>query len=96
MKGKSSYASIDEYIAMWPSHVQEKLRQLGSLVREIAPEAEERISYRMPAFSLNGNLVYFAAYAHHIGFYPTASGIAAFTPAVPCSSRWISRCRSSL
>jgi uncharacterized protein YdhG (YjbR/CyaY superfamily) len=71
-------ASIDEYIRTYPKNVQKKLSELRLLIRQIAPEAIEKISYQMPAFSLNGNLVYFAAHKNHIGFYPTASGIANF------------------
>ncbi len=77
-KGKRGYGSIDEYVASFPEEVQAKLKQLRQLIRQITPEAQERISYQMPAFYLNGNLVYFAAHAKHIGFYPTASGIARF------------------
>lgn len=78
MQKKPRYSSIEEYIAGFAPHVQDKLRQLQRLVRELAPEAEERISYQMPAFYLNGNLVYFAAHTSHIGFYPTSSGVAKF------------------
>ena len=79
MGKKSAYASIDEYIRGFPKDVQDKLQKLRHVIRKAAPDAQERISYRIPAFYLNGNLVYFAAYAKHIGFYPTASGIASFT-----------------
>jgi uncharacterized protein YdhG (YjbR/CyaY superfamily) len=75
---KQEYTSIDEYIRLFPEHTRKKLREMREVIREQAPQAQERISYRMPAFFLNGNLVYFAAYAKHIGFYPTASGIRAF------------------
>ncbi|MGE5508624.1 MAG: iron chaperone [Chitinophagales bacterium] len=75
-----TYASIDEYIAQFPPEVREKLEALRSVIRESAPGAEERISYQMPAFALHGILVYFAAHKNHLGFYPTASGIAAFHP----------------
>ena len=77
-KGKRVFESIDEYISSFPTQVQKKLRQLRRLIHDQAPEAQERISYQMPAFYLKGNLVYFAAYSRHIGFYPTASGIRAF------------------
>ena len=69
---------IDEYISGFPSEVQEILKTIRKLIRDIAPDAEEKISYQMPAFALHGNLVYFAAFKNHIGFYPTSSGIAAF------------------
>ena len=72
------FSTIDEYIALFTPPVREKLNQIRQLVRELAPEATEKISYRMPTFYLDGNLVHFAAYAHHIGFYPTPSGITRF------------------
>jgi uncharacterized protein YdhG (YjbR/CyaY superfamily) len=72
------YTTIDEYIEACPAPVQGRLHELRLLVREIAPDAQEKISYQMPTFFLNGNLVHFAAYPNHIGFYPTPSGIAAF------------------
>jgi uncharacterized protein YdhG (YjbR/CyaY superfamily) len=70
--------SVDEYITSFPKNVQEILEELRKAIKESAPEAEEVISYGMPAFKLNGVLVYFAAHKNHIGFYPTASGITAF------------------
>ena len=75
---KSGSTSVDDYILSFPEHVQEKLTELRKVVKQAAPDAQERMSYRMPAFYLNGNLVYFAAYKTHIGFYPTSSGIARF------------------
>lgn len=63
---------------MFPDDVQEKLQAIRRTVHECAPEAVEAISYSMPTFKLNGNLVHFAAFQRHIGFYPTASSIAAF------------------
>lgn len=69
---------IDEYILGFPADVQEKLRSLRQTIKEVAPEATEKISYKMPTFYLHGNLVYFAAYKNHIGFYPTSTGIEAF------------------
>lgn len=69
---------IDAYIAGFPKEPQERLVQLRATIKKVAPQAEEVISYGMPAFKLKGMLVWFAARAHHIGFYPTASGIAAF------------------
>ncbi|MGG0657231.1 iron chaperone [Rummeliibacillus pycnus] len=77
-ENKNVYNTIDEYISQFPSDVQDKLQQLRNVIKEIAPDAEEKISYQMPAFTLKGNLVYFAAYKKHIGFYPTSSGITAF------------------
>ncbi len=70
--------SIDEYILQFSPEVQETLQTLRKIIKESAPKAVEKISYRMPTFVLHGNLVYFAAHKNHIGFYPTSSGIAAF------------------
>jgi uncharacterized protein YdhG (YjbR/CyaY superfamily) len=70
--------SIEEYIASFPDHIQAILEQIRTTIKNAAPAAEEVISYSMPAFKLNGILVYFAAHAKHIGFYPKASGIEAF------------------
>ena len=75
---KPSFSNVDEYIACWPSKTQSILKQIRKTITKAAPKAEEVISYQMPAFKQNGVLVYFAAYKNHIGFYPTASGIAAF------------------
>lgn len=75
---KKTYASIDEYMKDFPPEIQKKLEELRALIKSIAPEAKEKISYQMPAFTLNGNLVYFAAFKKHIGFYPAPSGTEAF------------------
>jgi uncharacterized protein YdhG (YjbR/CyaY superfamily) len=72
------FTTMDEYIATFPKEMQSSLKELREVIKEEAPDAEERISYRMPAFFLNGVLVYFAGFKHHIGFYPTASGIQNF------------------
>ena len=69
---------IDEYIAGFPKDVQERLQKVRKTIREAAPEAEEAIKYRMPTFVLNGNLVHFAAFKNHIGFYPAPQGIEEF------------------
>jgi uncharacterized protein YdhG (YjbR/CyaY superfamily) len=70
----------DSYIAGFPKETQKLLQQVRTAIKQAAPKAEEVISYGMPAFKQNGKpLVYFAGYAQHIGFYPTGSGIAAFT-----------------
>jgi uncharacterized protein YdhG (YjbR/CyaY superfamily) len=74
----TEFHNIDEYIAMFPKEVQDKLREMREFIRGTVPEAEETISYKMPTFRLNGILVHFAAYKNHIGFYPTPSGIEAF------------------
>jgi uncharacterized protein YdhG (YjbR/CyaY superfamily) len=69
---------IDSYIRQQPEAIQKILVGLRKTIREAAPDAVETISYGMPTFRLNGNLVHFAAYQNHIGFYPTSSGITAF------------------
>lgn len=73
-----TYNTIDEYIALFPMEVQEILKTLRTIVKTEAPQAQEKISYQMPTFTLNGNLVHFAAFKKHIGFYPTPSGTEAF------------------
>ena len=78
MEKTSSYASIDEYIMSFPENVQKKLTTLRKLIRKAAPDAQEKISYQMPTFYLNGNLIHFAAFSKHIGLYPTPSGTATF------------------
>lgn len=70
--------NIDEYIAAFPSGIREKLEEMRATIRKAAPEAEEAISYAIPTFRLNGNLVHFAAFKNHIGFYPAPRGIEAF------------------
>jgi uncharacterized protein YdhG (YjbR/CyaY superfamily) len=70
--------NIDDYIAGFPSHIQEILQKIRETIRNAAPEAEETISYKMPTFTLKGYLVYFAAYKKHIGFFPAPSGIEEF------------------
>ena len=70
--------NIDEYIAGFPAEVQELLEQIRVAIKNIVPDAVEVISYGMPAFKLNGILVWFAAYKNHIGFYPHSSGIEVF------------------
>jgi len=72
------FKTIDAYVSACPENVQQILEKIRQTIKESAPEATEVISYRMPAFKLNGNLVYFAAFKNHIGFYPTSSGISAF------------------
>ena len=70
--------NMDEYIAAFPEETQKLLQQIRAAIKKAAPQAEETISYAMPTFTLNGNLVHFAAYKNHIGFYPVPSGIDAF------------------
>lgn len=71
--------NIDEYIAGFPREVQARLRKIRAIIRKAAPEAAEAIKYQIPTFVLNGNLVHFAAFPKHIGFYPTPSAIKAFS-----------------
>jgi len=70
--------NIDEYIAGFPKEIQKKLEEIRATIRKAAPDAEETINYAIPTFKLNGNLVHFAAFKSHIGFYPTPDGIEAF------------------
>ena len=70
--------NIDEYIAGFPTNVQDILEGLRATIKKAANEAEETINYAVPTFTLKGNLVHFAAYKNHIGFYPAPSGIDAF------------------
>ena len=80
MRGpKKEYTTIDEYIATFPKNIQAILEAIRNAIRISAPKSEEKISYGIPTFDLNGkHLVHFAAYKNHIGFYPTSSGIRAF------------------
>jgi uncharacterized protein YdhG (YjbR/CyaY superfamily) len=75
MEKSKGPASIDEFIKTCPAEVQKKLTQIRQLVRSVAPEATEKISYQMPTFYLNGNLVHFSAFKNHIGFYPGSGQI---------------------
>lgn len=75
---KNKFITIDEYIKTFPKDIQKILEQIRIAIKEAAPEAEEAISYQIPTFKLNGNLVHFAAFKSHIGFYPTPSGQKAF------------------
>lgn len=70
--------NIDEYIAGFPRDIQELLEKVRQTIREAAPEAEEAIKYQIPTFTLKGNLVHFAAFKNHIGFYPAPRGIEVF------------------
>jgi uncharacterized protein YdhG (YjbR/CyaY superfamily) len=72
------FATVDEYITSFPEATQAKLRELRTTIRAAAPEAEEKISYQMPTFFLKGNLVYYAAWKKHIGFYAIPSANEAF------------------
>lgn len=75
---KTQAENIDEYIASFPKDVQKILKEIRATIKKAAPEAEEAIKYAIPTFVLNGNLVHFAAFKNHIGFYPTPNGIEAF------------------
>jgi len=70
--------TIDEYVAGFPNDIQEVLQKIRMTIRKAAPEAEETIKYRMPTFTLKGNLIHFAAFKNHIGFYPVPTGIEKF------------------
>ncbi len=73
-----AFTNIDEYIAQFPAEIQEILAKVRATIHAAAPEATEAIKYQMPTFIYHGNLVHFAAFQHHIGFYPVPSGIEAF------------------
>ena len=70
--------TIDDYIAAFPKDIQEILGKVRATIRKAAPEAQETINYGIPTFTLKGNLVHFAAFKKHIGFYPAPSGIEKF------------------
>ncbi|MFU1795351.1 iron chaperone [Paenibacillus azoreducens] len=78
MNKKITYGSIDEYISTFAPEVQDILQSIRQVIKESAPDAKEKISYQMPTFELHGNLVHFAAFKHHIGFYPAPDGVEAF------------------
>ena len=67
---RKEYKTIDEYIGTFPKNVQAILEELRQAIKDSAPNAKEAISYQMPTFKLNGNLVYFAAFRNHISFFP--------------------------
>jgi uncharacterized protein YdhG (YjbR/CyaY superfamily) len=75
---KTNFQTIDEYIGTFPKDVQGILEKIRKTIGKAAPDAEETINYQIPTFTLKGNLVHFAAYKNHIGFYPAPSGIAKF------------------
>ena len=78
--------TIDAYIGGFPEDVQQILQEIRGIIKAAAPEAEEAIKYQIPTFVLNGNLVHFAAFQKHIGFYPTPSGIEQFKDALSAYS----------
>ncbi len=75
---KINYNNIEDYLLNFPQDVQAKLRAMRATIVAAAPDAVEKISYQMPTFVLEGNLVHFAAFKNHIGFYPTPSAIVEF------------------
>ncbi len=75
---KKSFKNVDQYISGFPENVSARLEEMRATIKKAAPEAEEGISYQMPAYKYLGIVLYFAGYKNHIGFYPTASGIEAF------------------
>jgi uncharacterized protein YdhG (YjbR/CyaY superfamily) len=75
---KAGFTTIDEYIATFPDAIQKLLQEVRATIKAAAPDATEKISYQMPTFFLEGNLVHFAAFKNHIGFYPAPRGIEAF------------------
>ncbi len=78
MKSTAKPKNIDEYIARFPEDVQSALEKVRATIKKAAPKAEEIISYQMPAFKYYGNLVYFAGWKNHIGFYPIPTAMRAF------------------
>jgi len=73
-----NFKTMDEYINTFPEDVQRILNELRQTIKEAAPDAQETINYQIPTFTLHGNLVHFAAFEKHIGFYPMPTGIEAF------------------
>ena len=78
MPAVKKYETIDEYITTFPKNIQVILQEFRQAIKDAAPEAQETISYQMPAFNQNGILVWFAAFKNHIGFFPKVSAIEAF------------------
>lgn len=81
-EAQAAAANIDDYIAAFPAEVQDRLMAIRRAVRRLAPDAVEKMSYRIPTFALHGNLVHFAAFKHHIGLYPGTTAIEAFAEAL--------------
>jgi uncharacterized protein YdhG (YjbR/CyaY superfamily) len=75
---RTQYTNIDEYIASFPPEVQKIMQELRAVIRSVAPDATETISYAIPTFVLHRNLVHFAAFAHHISLFPGADGVEHF------------------
>jgi len=79
MRISSGPITVDEYISVFPAAIQERLIAVRSIIKKEAPEAKEKISYGMPAFTMNGILIYFAGFSNHTGLYPFTSAILAFS-----------------
>ena len=75
---KQQFKTIDDYIATFPPDIQLRLEAIRSVIKAAAPDAVEKISYQMPTFFQQGNLIHFAAFKNHIGLYPAPSGIETF------------------
>ena len=75
---KTHFSTADEYFSVLPSHLRVPMNRIRAALKEAVPEAEEVISYQMPALKFKGILIYYAAFKNHIGYYPTNSGILAF------------------
>ena len=75
---RKKFKTVDDYLAAWPKPVRDKLVMLRKAIKQAAPQAEETISYNIPAFKLNGMLVWYAAFGKHIGFYPRTSAMTKF------------------
>lgn len=75
---ENKFRTIDEYISGFRPEIQEKLQKVREVIKDAAPTATEKISWQMPTFYLQGNLVHFAAHKNHIGFYPGANGVEVF------------------
>lgn len=82
MKSESTPTTIDAYVSGFPEDVQAILQKIRRIISDAAPDAEEAIKYQIPTFVLGGNLVHFAAFEKHIGFYPTPSGIEQYKDAL--------------
>lgn len=80
--GRAKPKSIDQFVAGFSPEVRAILQRIRATIHKVAPEAQETISYQIPAFTLNGSLVYFAAFKNHIGFYPPISGDARLEKAI--------------
>jgi len=78
MKAATAIETVDQYCKQYPLPIQQRLLAIRAIIKKLAPEATEKISYRMPLYMLNGRLAYFAVHTHHIGLYPMASGIRQF------------------